>query len=266
MTSTKFTPNNVLKHWGLEVARGNVPNTAAKHQFGSAIDITTSYTPVTTNQVYMTKQVAGAVSLRIKAGGNANDTAAGSGAREVTLVGLDETGAEVTKTVATAGASASSATTATFIRLYDAYVSSSGAYGLPGTGAHSAAITIEDSGGTADWAVISATGYPHGKSHIGCYSVPLGKQAFITHYQLTMDGNKPVDFILITRENILETAAPYTSAESELEVFGLQESLSHNDVSVPAGPYPALTDLIWMAKGASAPDVTVDFEILLEDA
>ena len=95
---------------GFNIASGRIPGLSVVHKFGRA-SVGTTYSPVTFGGVYNTPQVAGATTLRVKAG-DANDTAAGTGAREVTLIGLDETGAEVTEAVATAGAAASATTTA----------------------------------------------------------------------------------------------------------------------------------------------------------
>ena len=92
--------------------------------------------------------------------------------------------------------------------------------------------------------------------------MPLGKTAYIQSYLLTVSGAKPVDFILFQRQNILETAAPYTPMRTVVEHRGIQSSTGFKP-DVPFAPYPALTDIGWMAKGATTPDVTVDYEILL---
>lgn len=104
--------------------------------------------------------------MRIKAGGNAADTAAGAGAREVTLIGLDASGNVVTEAIATNGISASSATTNSFIRLYRAYVSASGTYATAAAGSHTAAIVIENSAGGTDWLTIDATSFPLAQSEV----------------------------------------------------------------------------------------------------
>lgn len=197
--------------------------------------------------------------------GNANDTAAGSGARAITVQVLDETGALVEETVATAGASASAVTTVTAIRLLRAWVSSSGTYASSTAGSHAAAIVIENGAGGTTWGTIDATAFPKGRTQIGAYSVPLGKTALIQKFMLTTGSNKPVDFILFSRKNILETAAPYTTMNAHLEMFGLSRSFNSQQ-GIPFGPFPALTDFGFMVKGATTPNVTVDFEILLENA
>ena len=243
----------------LEIRRGNVPNTNIVHKFGSRYDIGGTYAPVTTNGVYMTPQPASAVALRVKAG-NANDTAAGSGAREVTLQGLDETGAFTEESIATAGASASAVTTTTWIRLFRLWVSASGTYASPSAASHAAAIVIETAA-AAEWAQIDATGIPKGQSQIAIYTVPLGRTAYLATYKMTTDEIKPVDFILFKREGILDSAAPYQARRTVTELFGI-EGFHFDHPATPYGPFNELTDMGWMAQGASTPDVTVDFELI----
>lgn len=232
------------------------------HKFGFA-SVGTTYVPVAAGGIYRMPQVAGATALRIKAGGDANDTAAGTGAREVTIMGLDETGAEVEEAVATAGASASAATTATFIRVYRAYVSESGTYADATTGSHVGDITIEDSAGTEDWLTIRTASIERGQSQVGCYSIPLGFTAWIVGAQIHVDSNKALDIISFRRDNILESAAPYSALRITKELVGVTGPDS-TPFQIPAGPYPELTDFGIMAKVASGSgDISVDFELVL---
>lgn len=113
---------------GLDIARGLAPGCAGSFRYGRHTTVNSTYTPITQSGFYRTPQATGAVALRVKAGGNANDTASGSGAREITLIGLDQAGNVIVETLATAGASASDATVQLFIRLTDAFVSKSGTY------------------------------------------------------------------------------------------------------------------------------------------
>lgn len=250
-----------LNH-ALDVAAGNVTGRTVVHKFGAAT-VGTSFVPITSDNIYNTPQVAGALAMRVKAGGNANDTAAGTGAREITIEGLDETGAEASEAVATAGASASAATTTTFIRVYRVYVSASGTYATAAAGSHTASIVIEDSGGAGDWASINLDGFPLGQSEIGVYTVPLGFTAYISSIALGVDSTKSVDIIGFKRENILETAAPYTPMKAFLRLDGVSGAEDLHPVH-PFGPFPALTDVGFMALVASSTaDVDVDFEIVL---
>ena len=196
------TDTPALDKLGIDIARGSVRGFSSVHKFGAAT-VGTSFVPVARGSVWQTPQVAGATTLRIKASGDANDTAAGTGAREVCLQGLDETGALVEECVATAGASASSATTTTFIRLFRAWVSESGTYASQSAPSHADDIVIENGAGGTDWATLSATGFARGQSEIGCYTVPRGYQAYVKGFVVSSDASKSTDFIFYQRRNIL---------------------------------------------------------------
>jgi hypothetical protein len=58
-----------------------------EHGFGLAHSVGTSYEPVTSAGAFNWLTAASAV--RVKAGGDTNDTAAGTGARTVLVTGLD---------------------------------------------------------------------------------------------------------------------------------------------------------------------------------
>jgi hypothetical protein len=247
--------------WLVEVARGNVAGASLVHKFGKSAAIGTSFVPVSQGNIYNTPQPASATTLRVKAG-NTNDTAAGSGAREITLIGLDETGAEVTEAVATAGTSASSATTATFMRLYRAYVSASGTYATTSAGSHAADIVIENGAGGTDWATIDSTNFPLGQSEIGVYSVPNGYNAYLLSAEVFSDSAKITNMLFFQRGNILDASPPYSAMRVVFEER-LEGGSSTLDISAPikiTGP----ADIGFMAKvNATTAEVDVDFEILI---
>ncbi|MCP4230593.1 MAG: hypothetical protein GY771_10690, partial [bacterium] len=164
----------------LSIGCGQSNGWAGEHKFGYHGAVGTSYTPVCAGGVFRTPQVSGATTLRVKAGGNANDTAAGSGARKIRLIGLNSSGIEITADLTTAGASASSPTTETFIRLYRMKIIESGTYATVSTGSQAAAITIENGAGTEDWATLLFDAPAYGQSLIGAYSIPVNKTAFVS--------------------------------------------------------------------------------------
>jgi len=259
-----LSPETFSKEWYVALAEGLVPGWSVVHKFGAA-NVTATYTPVCEGGFYRTPQVAGATQLRIKAGGNAADTAAGAGAREVTLQGLDATGAEITETIATNGASASSATTASFIRLHRLWVSASGTYATQSAGSHAGDIVIEDSAGTQDWATIASTDFPRGQSQIGIYSIPAGKTGYIKEVFGTVDSNKTMNIAFFQRKNILETAAPYSSMRLITEMKGISGPFSLL-ITTPVNGFTGPCDIGFMAKVSTGTgDLTVDFEIMLKD-
>ena len=233
------------------------------HKFGLNSSAGTSFAPVASGGIYQTPQVSGATTLRVKSGGNSNDTAAGTGARKVMLEGLDETGAEVTEELTLAGTSASSASSTTFLRLFRAWVSESGTYATASAGSHSADIDIENGSGGTDWATIRSTGFPRSQTEIGAYSVPLGYTAYVQSVAVFSDSSKTTNFIFFQRQNILETAAPYTAMREVFKLYdeGGEETLNPR---YPLGPFPALTDIGFMAKvDTGSAEVDADFEIIL---
>lgn len=250
----------------LDVARGLQSGITEVKKFGRNTAIGTTYAPVCIGGVYQTPQAASATTLRIKAGGNANDTAAGSGAREITLIGLDENFLEVTETLATAGASASSATTTTFTRLFRAYVSASGTYATSAAGSHSGDIVIENGSGGTDWLTIDSANFPKGQSEVGAYTVPAGKTGYVKIRDVSIESAKTMDLVFFSRANCDETAAPYTAMRAQSVVSGVAGGSieTFGSVDVPFGPYVGPCDIGFMGKVASSTaKVAVEFEIFL---
>lgn len=247
----------------IEYVSGKISGYTVIHKFGRSVDVSTSMVPISIGEVYQTPQTGSATTLRVKAGGDANDTADGTGAREVTLIGIDETGAEVTETLATAGASASSATTTTFMRLYRFYVSASGTYATQSAGSHAAAITIENGAGGTDWGSIAVDSFPRGQSEIGAYTIPSGYTGYIRNISASVDSAKTATIILFQRQNILETSAPY-SAMRAVNTYGGVTGDFTIPLKSPLGPFHANTDVGFMGKLSSAGgSISVNYEILL---
>ena len=235
------------------------------HQFGRNIACLTTYVPVTDIGIYRTPQAGAATALRIKAGGNAADTAAGTGARSVRLYGINALGDEVIEVIATAGASASAPTTNTFIRLYMVEVYESGTYGTQSAGSHAGNITIEDAAGTQDWAQIQLNGFPSGTSGIGSITVPRNHVGLVSAIQISVDQTKSTDLIILKREGVLQTAAPYKPIVKVQEFLGVSRSILIK-FDVPLR-FPELTDIGLLAKVSNGTGaVSVDIEVLMLEA
>jgi hypothetical protein len=246
----------------LQIANGeNRRVSSLIHKFGKNTAVGTTFVPVSLGGDYLTPQVGSATTLRIAAG-NTNDTAAGTGAREVTLEGLDANGDFVTEALATAGITASSTTTATFIRLFRAYVSASGTYGTASAGSHAADIVIENGAGGTTWATIDATDYPKSQTEIGLYSVPRNHSVFLTSAWGFTDTTKTTNLIFFQRTGILQTAAPYDAVRTVFE-----ERLEGGEFTVEyASPvkFVGPCDVGFLAKvDTTTAEVDVDFELIL---
>jgi len=245
---------------GMGIARGLVPGCRSIFRFGRNTAIGATYTPVSRSGHYRTPQAGSATTLRLKAGGNANDTAAGSGARQITLVGLDATGNVITETLATAGASASAATTKSFIRLTEAYVSKSGTYASQSAGSHAGNITIENGSGGTDWALIADGTLGKGQAEIGAYTTPLNRSAAVSNITISSDSDKKTNLVMFRRDNILETAAPYSPMTMIME---FPQNAGINEIILdPPLYFLQLTDFGFLAAVASSTvDVSVSMNI-----
>lgn len=251
--------------WSHHIARNNMAQTHIHHQFGRNIAVGLTYVPVSDIGIYRTPQPAAATQLRIKAGGNAADTANGIGARSVKLWGLNAAGDEVTEVIATAGASASAATTNSFIRLYHAEVYESGTYGTQSAGSHAGNITIENAAGTEDWAQIQLNGFPSGVTGIGTITVPRNHVGLLMAAHINVEGSKTTDILILKREGILQAAAPYKPIEKIQEFIGVLQPITIR-FEVPL-KFTELTDIGVLAKVSNGTGaVSVDMEVIMLEA
>lgn len=192
-------------NYGMEISRGNLSGKTniRVEARNSSVD-TTEQIIWNGGEAFSFSQTA--ASVRIKSGGNAADTAAGAGAREVTIVGINATGTQSTVTLATAGSSASATTSTQFIRINDFYVSQAGTYatGAAATGSNTGAISLETSSGFLQ-GIIQAN---QGRSGTAIYSVPAGKKGYLRRIRVTPEGSKNVTFRLWTRRDYDDVSAP----------------------------------------------------------
>lgn len=255
----------IVDNYDFLAAAGLVDGATVVHKFGHNAAVSTTYVPICHGGEWQTPQVSGATTIRIKAGGNANDTAAGTGARELTIYGCDATGADIWDTVATAGASASSATTLEFLRVTKMRVSKSGTYATAAGGSHAAAITIENGSGGTDWGTMAFTNFAYARSLIGCLTIPLGKVGYLANLSVDVEGTKPASILMFQRTNILETLAPYSPMEVLAEWPGVDGNIN-NGYSPYLAPIPALTDFGFMGRVTSTTSkISARFAMLLVD-
>lgn len=244
----------------VEVSRGNISTYSVLHQFGASRNVTSTLAPITLSGVYQTPTTAQALEV---VSSDANDTAAGSGAQEVTVVGLNSSWVEVSQTVATNGTTAVALGT-NLIRMTQAYVSKSGTYATTSTGSHAGTITIRASGGGATWCTIPITPFPLGQTQIAAYTVPSGKTAYITEFDAYVDSTKVVDLMLFQRPLADDVTTTYTGVMRVVsEIIGLTSSFERGH-RFPCGPYVGPCDLIFVGKVSSGTgSVSIDFDLIL---
>ena len=199
-----------------------------------------------------------ATTLRVKAGGDAADTAAGLGAQTIFIQGIGDDGYLQSETITLAGASASSNTANSYWRIFRAYVETVGTYGAANTGN----IIIENSGGGTDLIQITAG---EGQSQFGAYSVPKGKTVLLSSVITTLSGAKTADIRACYRLNFTTV----TGAMSPTRVGAYFEGLSglNNITHHFAGwRLPEFTDIWFDGNGAGAGvGCAINFEMILVD-
>lgn len=245
----------------IEIQRSNVPGFSLVHKFGRNASIA-SGTEEGILQIsggqFIFRQSASP--MRIAAGGNVADTAAGAGAREVTIQGISDSLIEASEAIPTAGASASSATTTNFWRVHRAWVSDCGTY----TGNNVGDVVIEDSGGAASHIQISAG---EGQSQYAGYTIPDGKTGYLLSIHGSVGSSKDDAEIKVwTRENFNDVSAGFSAKRIKLNYDGANGFIPYTPLT-PELKLEALTDIWVTALGASAggSSVSIDFEILLID-
>jgi len=240
-----------------EVCKGNVTGQDCIHKFGANDSVPNGTWAFVSTLGQTTFPLTAATTVRVKAG-NAADTAAGAGAREVTVQGIDDSFNEVIEAIATAGGSASSATTASFWRVHRMWVSSAGTYEGNNTGD----VVIENSAGGTDIITMSAG---DGQTLDAVWTVPIGKTAYLISAHITVDATKPADVRIYTRENMDDTSVPVTAKRLKKHFIGLETPYVYR----PSGANTSVNAKgdIWAEArgGGAASAVSVDFELLIID-
>lgn len=237
------------------------------HKFGRNESIGTSLEPISLGGVY--QMPAAAVSLEFVSDA-AGDALNGAGMHELTVIGLDASWNEQTVTTA---AHATDGTTAvaisgTWLRVFRAFVSSSGTYPTAIAESHVGDITIRVASAGATWATISDAPIGRGQSEICAYTVPTGKTAYLSSLVVSADAgqNNAPDIILFQRPNADDVSSSYSGALREvwesLKVSG-QQTLKP---ATPLGPFVGPCDLIVAGVVATSTGTAEgDFELLLLD-
>jgi hypothetical protein len=151
--------------------------------------------------------------LRIAAGGNAADTAAGLGAQSVTVNFLDENWLEVEETIVTNGASASLDTTANCVRLISAKVATVGTYHA----ANTAAIVFELNGSGNIMGNIAAD---KGTSEQAILTTPAGKTAYITEIFVSVGQGDSADVKMFITRNSDDLTTPFSP---KVEIWTIED-------------------------------------------
>lgn len=247
----------------LDLAAGNLSYASQIRKFGRNPDIDTGQTEFIWDAGgSYTGFIQAARTVRIAAGGNSNDTAAGTGAQSVTISGIgpDSDGvlSFVSETLATAGASASSYTTQTFWRVYRAQAIASGTYG----GLNVGPMVIQDSAANT----MAHIGTGRGTTTLGFMSVPEGKTGYVTNILLlgSAQSGKDATFTGYIRKNFDDVTTPFQSPTQ----FGIWSEVVGTNVVPLHAPVviPEKSD-IWFTATATSNNTpcAVEFDMTFVD-
>lgn len=201
--------------------------------------------------------------VRIKAGGNVGDTASGAGAREIIIFGSDQNGSAISESIITNGPDASAPTSASFLRVYRAFVLGHGTYatvGTAGSAANFGDIVIEDSDGGNDFITIAQH---EGQTEYAGYHIPSNKIGYLSSIHATVSSNKEADVLIYIRPGATNASSPL-SRRLEMHIDGVVGEVDYTART------PRLlgsdTD-VWFncISTANGTEVSVDFEIILVD-
>lgn len=250
------------KDFLIEVAKGNIAGHSLIHKFGFNDGVNSTLAPITDGAVYQTPTAA--VSLEIVSS-DANDTAAGTGAQAVTIVGLDASWNEQTVTIATNGTTAA-AVTGTWLRVYRMYVGTgqSGTYATSAAGSHAGTLTLRVASAGATWATIGTTaaGFPLGQTEIGCYTVPAGYTGYLLSLSAQVESAKTPNLLWFRRPAANDVTTPYDG----MRVFH-RSNATTEDRHQPPAPMEVFTETTDMGVmgyvGTGTAAVSVTFQMLL---
>lgn len=145
---------------------------------------------------------------------NVNDTVAGTGARVITITGLDENFNEVIEDLDMNGTSATASTVATFIRVNLTVVKSAGLYSTSLEGSNIGTVVVRPTGGGTRLSNIDGNLIDPGKSQDFKYTVPVGFRAMILSAAANIEGSKLARIVLTTRPDADIIVAPFSSKVS----------------------------------------------------
>ena len=183
--------------------------------------------------------------MRVRAGGDVADTAAGLGAQAVEIFGILESGISGSEIVATAGALVSDWTANKFWRVFRVRPTAVGTYG----GGNVGDVNIENED---DLDLICQIPLHSNSSLHLAYSTAINEKALMTAVIFSVEANKNPDIHVWTRCNFTNVTPPFDPAITRKEFPFVPEGIA----PFPRFPHlllPPLTD-VWVT--AQAPSGT----------
>jgi len=254
-------PRIRLSEFWYKAVDGQVPSIRILDKFGK-VDATSTLKPICFSGVY--QMPTAPVSLELVST-DVNDTAAGTGAREITILGCGANFGLLTQVVATNGLTAV-AIPIDMIRVYRAFVSGSGVYAdHQTTFSHVGDIIIREAGVGPEWARIDASDIPVGTTQIGFFTVEAGVTAFIESILHNVTANQNADIYLFFRLEANNITPPTRAFIQDHGFGGFVGQFEVSGQRLPIGPFPGPADIGFFAKVQTSAEVDISFKITIFD-
>lgn len=186
-----------------------------------------------------------------------NDSSSGTGARKLTIVGLDENFDEAEETVDLDGTSPSGATTTRFIRVNRAFVPEGGAGTYHGTNIGNLTVRVSSAGATLAQIVAA-----RGQTELAMYTVPAGYTAHIKSIQFNVEGSKPASCYFYQYPAADDVTVPFSGKRLIMRAPGVDGQYDHEFTQ-----YVRVTEKtdLWCAAdvAATSASVAAEFELFL---
>ena len=249
---------NIINTFGvasnIPIANGDVDGYAAIHKFGRNPNLGNAPETVWMYGGKYQYLDVGSASTLYAYSANAQDSAAGDGARTVTIQGLDNNFNEIEETVTVGGA----ATTLEFLRVYRAFVATAGVSNtnegdvLITTGAGGTGTVLADIG-----TIGTGTTFGLGQTQLALYTVPAGKTGYLTTWNVgCAPMNNKATVVLKSRE--LDGDAPFRTKD----IVDLVGGYHTQNYSIPLR-FPEKTDIEVVAAADTSTIISSSFDIIL---
>ena len=240
----------------IPIANGDVDGYAAIHKFGRNPNVGNAPETVWMHGGKYQYLAVDSPSTLYAYSANAQDSASGTGARTITIQGLDNNFNEIEETVTVGGA----ATTLEFLRVYRAFVATAGSLN---TNIGDVLISTA-SGGTgtvlADIGTIgTGTTFGLGQTQLALYTIPAGKTGYLTTWNVgCAPMNNKATVLLKSRE--LDGDAPFRTKD----IVDLVGGYHTQHYSIPLR-FPEKTDIEVVAAGDTGTIISSSFDVILVD-
>lgn len=240
-----WTPRSAIdQNYLLSVGIGNFGTDAQRlYRTGINADVGTSWEMLANHSSAFT-ELTSAEALKVVSG-SANDDVGGTGATQITIVGLDGDYAAQTEVVSMNGTTAVT-TSNSFLRVNEAYVSA----GATNAGV----ITVKDNGATNTLLQIDAG---DGDAHAAKYTVPAGYTYYMIQWHGSEVSNQGTEFAIWSHIN--------GDIDRLRCMIHAIDSFFHLPLQVPFA-FDEKTDITIQVKAGAASEVSGGFEgILVKD-